>query len=260
MAAWQMTIHGGFAWVFTNNDASVTIGPFRKPQNVSDHHPHEMILRIPEQAMVAEETSLPFRRDHEDVLWVLRGDVRLLVDGRPENASGLQRVNTGVAGDSWNHFDYVYNANKLKEPGEPNGRLVDDWRGLLLTCLEIRDGEREVRPPAFTTKYDLINGHRKRQQVLATHLRYKPRSTPNRVAFETPHGRVVARPAEYFLAADCGCVHDPVPGKPIEGFAVTFNMYRAPNDHLKYVPHFRGANSPAAVSPGPDCPPREFNI
>jgi hypothetical protein len=267
-AAWQITIHGGFAWVFEAGDASVTVGPFRKPENVPDYHPHEMVLRVPPQALLTAETTLPFRRDggEYDYLFVLRGRVSVLVDGREIAPAQVKRVNTPEPANGWNNFYYVYDANKYKEPDEANGRAVD-WQKQLLATLKLTNGALQVLEPLFTTPYTIARKGPKPKQVsrpLATHILYTPPpndTSPQKIVFSTDHGVVAARPAAFTIAADCGCPDLPARDREIPGFGVTFNMYGTGKDHLKFMPTFKHPANPAgALSPGPDCPPREYAI
>jgi hypothetical protein len=263
MAAWQMTIHGGFAWVFASGGSSATIGPFRKPSDVHDYHPHEMVLRVPNGALIEDRTSLPFRRDKKDYLFVLRGEVALQPDGGAEGASGLERVKTNSPKD-WNDFYYVYDADGLKDSGEAPAEMADGWEKLLLAALPIRDGVLRVLQPRFAAPFEINRKLPKPKHVdrsLATHIEYTPRSSPAEVVFHTDHGDVVARPAHFDIAADCGCPDFPPAGGEIPGFGVTFKMYKGSPQHLQFVPRVKGTpNQAPAVDPGPDCPPRAFSI
>jgi hypothetical protein len=257
---WDITVRGGFAWVFAPGDSSATIGPFRKPAEPADYHPHEMILRFHRDFMLPD-TSLPFRTEGADCVFVLRGEVALLPDNKPEHAGGLTRnVSAVEPSGKWDDFFYVYNANRLKDPADPPGTMVDGWRNLLLARLDIRNGVLEVQPSQHTNKYDLINGGKKREQQLATHILYKPRVPAARIVFHTNEGDVSARPTKFEIAADCGCKEGP-PGGRVPGFEVTFNMYKEPKAHLRFVPHYKVTLNPQqARDPGPDCPPRDFSF
>lgn len=258
---WSLTIHGGFAWVFAG-DSRVTVGPFRRPDDVPDYHPHEMVLRVPTGDVIGAKTSLPFRLDGNQSVFVLRDEVRLLPDGTAEPQGGLTRRkgDTDPGDHVTDSFYFVYNANRMRDGGDP-GALVDDWPSLLLARLDLSNGDLTVLPSHHPTKYDLyVNGQKKHEQRLATHILYKPNSTPREVVFDTPHGRVTAQPTRFEIAADCGCVNGPGSGK-IEGFDVTFKMFREPKAHLKVMPHYKAPpNAKGAAAPGPDCPPREFSI
>jgi hypothetical protein len=264
-----MMIHGGFAVVFPENDANATIGPIKKPSTgFEDYLRHEMVLRFPKSDL--RETSLSPREENGFLAFVLEDEVQLLPDGRPETASRVTRNKTGnpKQGD-WDHFYYVWDANRFKDATDDKGVVRDDWREQLLAHLEIRNGRLVVQQPYLTTRYAIERKKAKQKRVdraLATHILYVPNAPADYVTFRTPAGSVTANATRFDLSADCDCPsheEDPPPiNQDLPGFGVTFTMYKAANtDHLEFIPRFLGnPNRQAAVDPGHDCPPREYSI
>lgn len=274
MAEWTMMIHGGFALVFPDDDANVTIGPIRKPLiGFDEYKVHEMALRVPAAAFPPErqrDTTLSFTRENGFVRFVLEGPVELLPEGHPEAASGLRRVKTNnpKMGD-WNDFYYVWDANRFKDPDDPKGVVRDDWRDQLVAQLEIRNGRLAVQEPYFTGRYAIERKKAKPKRIdrpLATHILYVPNAPADVVTFRTPAGSVTANASRFDLSADCDCpTHEeeaPPANQDLPGFGVTFTMYKGANkEHLEFIPRFTGnANPKAAMSPGADCSPREYSI
>jgi hypothetical protein len=269
--AWQITIRGGFAWVFDERDkpkSTVTVGPFRKTSADPDYHPHEMVLRVPAGRLDETRTSLPFRRDRGWYVFVLRDRVELKPNDAPEPARGLRRVASRrrPAPDSanWNDFYWIYDADRIREETASSSARLTVRAGFtddLLAFMQLSGGDLRVQAPRLSGVYRIAVGGREVRQPLATHILYAPDAAADSVVFETPHGRVWALPGKYDIAAECGCPDDPEPGQPVPGFGVTFRLYEAVPEESRFVPVFQGfgSNGPN-LDPGPDCPPRGYSI
>jgi hypothetical protein len=259
---WKITIHGGFAFVFEGDDASgraaqVTVGPYRKPEGHPRYHPHEMVLRVPEDALNRTRTTLPYQTVAGYHLFVLRDDVKL----NDEATGDLVRTISPTRPAGWNDFYWVYDADRFKDRTGKYRTPLGNWQNRLLAQLELRGGELTVLPPRFAGIFEISDGVDTFEQPLATHIEYHPRwKTPAEVEFRTRQGIVVTRPADFDIAAECGCGHEPPVG-PIAGFDLTFDLYRDPKSAPQFKPRFKGFTPPpAATEPGPDCPPRSYCI
>ncbi len=259
---WKITIHGGFAWVFEGDDSTgrakqVTVGPYRKPEGHPRYHPHEMVLRVPDHALNRERTTLSYQTVVGMHMFVLRGSVKL----NAEATGDITRTISTTRPGEWNDFYWVYDADRLKDRSGKQRTPLGDWRGRLLAELELQGGRLEVLPPRFAGAYDISDGSTTIQQPLATHLVYHPGwRKPAEVEFTTREGVVVARPADFDIAADCGCRDEP-PLAAIAGFDVTFDLYRDPQTAPRFIPTYKGFTPPPrATAPGADCPPRSYSI
>ena len=257
---WKITIHGGFAWVFENDDRSgrasmVTVGPYRKPQAHPRYHPHEMVLRVPADALNRDRTTLPYQTLAGTCIFVLRDRVAL----NAEATGDVSRTISVERPRKWNDFYWVYDADRFRDRTGQLRTPLGDWRTHLLALLELRGGELEVLAPRFAGVYLISDGDTSFRQPLATHIVYHPRwPTPTEVEFNTPQGIVVAKPTSFDIAAECGCSDAPPIGR-MSGFDVTFALYSG--NAPRFWPSYEGFDPPAAATdPGPDCPPRAYSI
>ena len=259
---WKITIHGGFAWVFEGDNANgrarqVTVGPYRKPEGHPRYHPHEMVLRVREDALNRDRTTLPYQTVAGSHMFVLNGSVRL----NAEATGDITRTITATHPNGWNDFYWVYDADRFKDRSGKQRTALGNWRSRLLAELELRGGELEVLTPRFPGPYEISDGSTTFEQPLATHIVYHPRwQTPAEVTFTTPQGVVAARPSDFDIAAECGCRDEPPIGE-IAGFDVTFDLYRNPRECPRFTPRYKGFTPPqGATAPGADCPPRSYSI
>jgi hypothetical protein len=259
---WKITIHGGFAWVFENDDVGgragkVTVGPYRKPNGHPRYHPHRMVLRVPERHLNQARTTLPYQTVAGNYVFELRDTVTLNAAATGEIT---RTISTGRP-KQWNDFYWVYDADRFRDrTGKQRTPLAGNWRNRLLARLELQGGDLEVLPSSHNGVYRITYGKDSFEQPLATHIAYHPRwPAPPEVEFQSPHGVVAATPADFEIAADCGCSEHPFDGE-IAGFDLTFDLYQNPAQAPRFTPLFKGSPPPASAnSPGGDCPPRSYS-
>jgi hypothetical protein len=270
---WRITIHGGFAWVFEGDQensgtaATVTVGPYRKPNDHKRYHPHKMVLRVPEAALNAERTTLKGDLAADHYVFVLAGDVEL-------NAAASGNIRRNIHADrpaDWDSFYWVYDADRFRDRSGKTRTRLGEWRGQLATRLRLRGGTLKVLAPRFPGVYEMTHDGVTVDQPLATHIEYFPQgwATPTaEVEFRAGNKMVVARPTlpdgrntHFDIAAECGCLDEPDLGE-ISGFDVTFNLYENPAQAPRFMPRCKGFLPPpnAFMPPGPDCPPRSYSF
>jgi hypothetical protein len=266
---WKITIHGGFAWVFeepgkpTGPATRVTVGPYRKNGRHPHVHPHEMVLRVPKDALIS--ATHPRHEVGDSFAFVLRGDVRLNAAASGDIVRNIHTVETPRP-TSWDDFYWVYDADRFMDrSGSQRTRLVATWQQQLLARLELRGGTLKVLPPRFPGAYVMVFNGKTIEQQLATHIEYHPTARPDRVEFTADGGNIVAKPqhaggewTHFDMVAECGCDKDPEVGE-IPGFDVTFGLYA--QNAPRFNPRFKGFREPgSAHAPGSDCPPRAYSI
>jgi hypothetical protein len=264
MGNWQITIQGGFAWVFEKKDgkfSKVTVGSYRTREGVGI--PHEMILLVPKALLIREQTTLPKTEIQGKFRFVLRGNVQL-----QEGTGGLTRVPPEPVDpkNPWDNFDRVYDANRYK--GGAPVKVHPDWKKKFVSQMELRDGRLEVLEPKPPILYDIKKKESsdvKEKASLPGRIRYSANTVTEFVKFATADGNVVASPGGFDLVAECGCTEEPKAGDPIPGFEITFDLYEKHDPDLMWFPHFPKApfvplSTGGPLDPGLDCPPRSYEV